>query len=352
MRRTIVFALVSLLAAAPVLPCSTLVIARDGDVVFGRNYDFETGGGLVLLNQRGLMKTNYAGSKSWISKYGSVTFNQFGREYPMDGMNEAGLAIGLMWLDGTVYPAPDTRPSFSVLEWIQYQLDRYATVAEVLEHASDVRIRRGGTPLHYLIGDATGAAATIEFLNGELVVHTGATLPTANLTNDTYDSSVAYLRSRKSIPSGTGSLERFARTAMLMPKVDAKSTLSDATLSILGQVAQPGGTRWSVAYDLTHLQIAWKTSESPQRKTLRLADVDFSCTEPMLMIDANTPWAGDLTTSLQPYSPTADLDLMVKSYAETSFLRDTPRQDIEADLAHGNASLCRHPSRHYRAVSH
>jgi len=352
MRRTLVFALVSLLAATPLLPCSTLVIARNGDVIFGRNYDFETGDGLVLVNQRGLMKTSYARTKSWTSKYGSVTFNQFGREFPMDGMNEAGLAIGLMWLDGTVYPAPDDRPSFSVLEWIQYQLDNYATVAEVLEHANEVRIRRGGTPLHYLIGDSTGAAATIEFLNGELVAHTGSTLPTANLTNDSYDSSVAYLRSRKSMPGGTGSLERFARTAMLMQKVDARSTLSDSTLSILDQVAQPGATRWSVAYDLSRHEIAWKTRESTQRKTLRLADIDFSCTAPMLMIDANTPWSGDLTTQLQPYSATADLDLMIKSYAETSFLRHTVREDIEADAAHGNASLCSTPSRHWRAVSH
>ena len=107
----------------------------------------------------------------------------------MDGMNEAGLVVALMWLDGTVYPAEDARPSFSVLEWIQYQLDNYGSVSEVLAHADEVRVR-GGTPLHYLVGDASGSAATIEYLAGRLVVHTGSTLPTANLTNNTYESSL------------------------------------------------------------------------------------------------------------------------------------------------------------------
>ena len=40
-------------------------------------------------------------------KYGAIFFNQFGREFPMGGMNEAGLVVELMWLDETVFPSPD-----------------------------------------------------------------------------------------------------------------------------------------------------------------------------------------------------------------------------------------------------
>ena len=351
MHRTIALALVLLLAASPLLPCSTLLITRDGDVVFGRNYDFEIGDGLVLVNQRGLVKTSLARTRTWTSRYGSITFNQFGREFPMDGMNEAGLAVALMWLDGTVYPAPDSRPQLGVLEWIQYQLDNYATVAEVIEHANEVRIVRGGTPLHYLIGDATGAAATIEYLDGQLVVHTGSSLPTANLTNSTYDSSVEYLRGRRSIPSGSGSLERFARTAMLMQRADAATPLQNSALSILEEVAQPNWTRWSVAYDLPRGELTWKTLSSPRRKSLRLADVNFACTEPMMMIDANTPASGDVGAALQLYTPAANLNLMIGSYAGTSFLSATPREDIEATAAHSEASHCA-GRRPWRGVSH
>ena len=43
-------------------------------------------------------------------------------------MNEKGLVVELMWLDGTTYPQPDERPSVGVLQWIQYQLDNYSTI--------------------------------------------------------------------------------------------------------------------------------------------------------------------------------------------------------------------------------
>ncbi len=202
----------------------------------------------MLINRRGLVKRSYSGTASWISRYGSVTFNQFGREFPMDGMNEAGLVVALMWLDGTVYPPADERPSFGVLEWIQYQLDNYGSVGEVLVHADEIRIR-SGTPLHYLIGDATGAAATIEYLAGRLVVHSGSALPTANLTNNTYESSLAYLRSQRSMPGGSGSLERFARTAMLMQRTNMVKPQRDQAMSVLDNVAQPDWTRWSITYE-------------------------------------------------------------------------------------------------------
>jgi Penicillin V acylase and related amidases len=43
----------------------------------------------------------------WISKYGSITFNQSGREFPHGGINEKGLVIEQMWLDEAAYPEMD-----------------------------------------------------------------------------------------------------------------------------------------------------------------------------------------------------------------------------------------------------
>jgi penicillin V acylase-like amidase (Ntn superfamily) len=39
----------------------------------------------------------------WVSRYGSVTFNQYGCENPTGGMNEAGLVVEQMWLDESAY---------------------------------------------------------------------------------------------------------------------------------------------------------------------------------------------------------------------------------------------------------
>ena len=69
--------------------CTTFCVKVGDTVIFGRNYDFEIGGGALIVNPRGLRKTGFLPrGPAWTSSYGSVTFNQFGRDFPMGGMNE------------------------------------------------------------------------------------------------------------------------------------------------------------------------------------------------------------------------------------------------------------------------
>jgi penicillin V acylase-like amidase (Ntn superfamily) len=339
--RIAILAVTLLMAAFPAFPCTTFCLARDGEVLFGRNYDFEIGQGYVMTNRRGVQKASMAGTLSWVSRYGSVTFNQWGREFPMDGMNEAGLVIALMWLEGSEYPR-DGRPSLRVLEWIQYQLDNYASVDELIAHAEETRIS-GGTPLHYLIADATGDAATIEYLGGRLVVHTGASLPTAALTNDRYDSSVEYLGrfsgfgGTRSAPSGTSSLDRFARASMLMRSSEASV---DAAMSILERVAQPGGTRWSVVYDARRREISWVSDRNRNRKSIRFSEIDLACSAEAKMIDIHSRLGGDVSDRLDEYSAAVNRQLVVSSYATTSFTRDDDPRWAEDDAAHAESFQC------------
>ncbi len=75
-------------------------------------------------------------------------------------------------------------------------------------------------------------------------------------------------------------------------------------------MAQPGWTRWSIVYDITSHEVQWKTESSPARKLIRFSDVDFSCAAAMKMADV-------ATDALTDYSPQANLELMVRSYAGT-----------------------------------
>ncbi|HEX8152968.1 MAG TPA: linear amide C-N hydrolase, partial [Thermoanaerobaculia bacterium] len=171
----------TLLAADAASACTTFCTRG----LFGRNYDFEIGYGMVLVNKRGMVKVATTPKPAkWTSRYGSVTFNQFGRDVPTGGMNEAGLVVELMWLDGTRYPKADARPEVGTLEWIQYQLDTAGSVAGVLANMKHVRIAERGVPLHYLVADKTGDVAAIEFLGGEVVVHRGESLRVPVLAND------------------------------------------------------------------------------------------------------------------------------------------------------------------------
>ena len=339
--RRIALAILLTAIAQSAFPCTTLCLARDGEVLYGRNYDFEIGQGYVMTNRRGVLKTSVAGTLNWTSRFGSVTFNQWGREFPMDGMNEAGLVVALMWLDETVYPNDD-RPSLSVLEWIQYQLDNFGTVAELLSRAEETRIR-GGTPLHYLIADATGDVATIEYLQGRLVVHRGSNLPAAVLTNDTYERAMSNLHQyggfggNRGMPRSTSSLDRFTRTAMLMRGSEATV---DGVFDILSSVAQPNWTRWSVVYDARRREISWVSEGNAARRTLRVNALPLDCAAEAKMLDIHSSLSGDLTDRLEAYSATRNRDLVVGSYAQTSFTRDQPARYALEDAAHAESFSC------------
>jgi len=99
----------------PSLACTTFCLKNRGEVLFGGNYDWMIGDGLVFVNKRGVAKQATVEESEhqaqWVSKYGSVTFNQYGRENPMGGMNEAGLVVEVMWLAETEYPKEDARPT-------------------------------------------------------------------------------------------------------------------------------------------------------------------------------------------------------------------------------------------------
>src|SRR5437667_8641271 len=149
--------------------CTTFCLVGKGEVLFGRNYDWTIGDALVLVNKRGVAKTATIGDSAnpakWVSKYGSVTFNQYGRENPTGGMNEIGLVVEEMWLDETEYPKDDSRPTVGTQEWIQYLLDNSATTTEAVKSAERVRIVTD-VKVHYLVSDKAGNTASWGFVGG------------------------------------------------------------------------------------------------------------------------------------------------------------------------------------------
>src|SRR5262249_22522634 len=152
----------------------------------------------------------------WISNYGSITFNQYGKEFPMGGMNEKGLVVELMWLDGSKFSEPDDRPSLQVLQWIQYQLYQNSKIWEVIGSDKIIRIGSHGTPIHFLVADASGNAATVEFLNGKMVVHTGKELPFPVLTNSTYEESLKKTKGSDHQSFADNSIDRFSKACNLV----------------------------------------------------------------------------------------------------------------------------------------
>lgn len=312
--------------------CTTFCLKKNGEVLFGKNYDWMVGDGLVFVNKRGVAKVSNAEDRAnpatWVSKYGSVTFNQYGRENPSGGMNEAGLVIELMWLDETQYPKADARSTVGTLEWIQYQLDNSATVAEVIVNSDKIRIS-SLVPLHYLVNDKAGNTATIEFLNGQLVAHRGETLPVAALANDTYAKSVDYSKTTSLEKARTNrSLDRFVRAAQKTSNFD-KQTRSESesinyAFEILSSVAQERSTQWSIVYDQKRGKIHFRTLRTPQIKTIDTKAFDYSCGTAVKVFDMNARQSGDVTAKFTDYTRRANRDLIERSFNGTDFLKIVP----------------------------
>jgi choloylglycine hydrolase len=333
MKRTVHFLLASTLASVllstTALGCTTFCLKNRGEVLFGKNYDWMIGDGMIFVNKRGVSKVSSEEENParWVSKYGSVTFNQYGWESPSGGMNEEGLVIELMWLDDTQYPEPDARPTIDVLEWIQFNLDMAATADAVVANAATVRIA-SAVKLHYLVSDRYGNSATIEFLNGQLVAHTGTRLPFAALANDTYARSVDYATKKAVARSTESSLDRFSRAAIKTKEFEMRSTSEkdavDFAFEMLGDVAQKNSTQWSIVYDQRRGRIYFRTRKRAELRSIDTAGLDYSCSTPVKVLDVDLKESGDITGEFRNYTREANRDLIERAFSGTDFLKNVP----------------------------
>lgn len=321
--------------------CSTFVL-KDGSIqVFGRNYDWGLDDALIMVNKRGCLKrsTNRPeenGEKAvWTAKYGSVTFNQYGRELPMGGMNEVGLVVEAMALSETRYPEADDRPYLgSASQWRQYLLDTCATVAEVIASEGKIRIsnKASGPGTHVLVLDKSGNCATVEFLNGRTAVHTGKDLPVAVLTNDTYAKSLRYLRdSSPPLFDAYSSIKRFITAAKRNQSCQAETTdqLVEFAFGTLAVVAS-ARTQWRIVYDNINMQVHFRTRVNHKLRRINYSNFDFSSKTPVQILDVNADLSGDVTGHFSDYTYQSNRNLIGRSYRKTSFLSRIPEERLDA----------------------
>ena len=329
-----VVVIVSILAvfANLAVACTTFCFMNNGEWIYGRNYDWYTEHCLIMVNKRGVAKTAITQDNpaQWVSRYGSVTFNQYGREFPLGGMNEAGLVVEMMWLDQTEYPEPDSRKGLSVLQWIQYQLDNFSTVDEVIGTNDAVRITQRSAPLHFLVCDRTGKAAVIEFLRGEMVKDTGSDLPVSALANSTYASSLRLYgafdgENKEPFLSANISLKRFIWAARGIEQWGPETGVSpvDHAFSILDKVTVDF-TMLSIVYDVRENRVYYHCQSNPDIRVIECNEFDYSCDTPVKMLDIVAGKAGNVTDKFVDYTYEANYDLINKSYSDTEFLRGTP----------------------------
>jgi penicillin V acylase-like amidase (Ntn superfamily) len=328
--------------SAPAVACTTFVIGKGANRLFGKSFDFTFGDGYLMVNKRGMAKSSYPSQlpgengrpARWISKYGSVTFNQYGREFPMGGINETGLIVESMMLKGTEYPLPDSRPYIAgALLWGQHILDTCASAEDVSKSDAKVRISLDaskGSQVHFLVLDRRGNAAVIEFLDGRMVVHREDTLPVIALTNSRYESAVAYWKHRSfPAPDEWSSIHRFVTAANLTGYdvlIKPGSNLNFA-FDVLTAVTWVG-TRWSIVYDNQKMNIHFRTDMNPKIRMIDIKQVDFSCKTLVKVLNINAERSGDVTRDFVDYTPVLNMDLV-----KTSFEKLKPIVSVPPEVA-------------------
>lgn len=329
------------------LACTAFVLDNGTSPVIGFNFDYGAGAGLVMVNKRGFSKVavpnpNEPDAKlaTWTSKFGSVTFNYVSREFPGLGMNEAGLVIEALMLKEGKYPESDSRAIlYGPTQWVQYQLDNFSTVEEVIASDKNVRISKiqsGGIPDHFLVSDATGNCASIEFIDGKMVCHTGDTMPAKVLTNSLYDKSVKFFKLFDgfggSLPIRLSSIlikcfrnpfnnaiPRFVCAADMVKNFGAQTSepAVDYAFDILSSVVEPthsyGPTQWSIVNDVHNGRIYFRTHTNNKIRQIDFNAFDFSCTTPVKVLNLNDDLSGDVTNNFVDYTDQMNRDLLKSS---------------------------------------
>ncbi len=177
-------------SALPSLACTSLVFkAQDGTGIYARTMEWgasDLKSELVLVPHSTSFASALGDGKtgmSWKNSYGFVGVNAAGLPYATDGMNEAGLTVGVLFYPGFAQfqePSPNQlATTISSVDVANYLLSNFKTVEEVRQAMPKVRVVRNaeiekafGTPIpiHHIVTDAAGASMVIEYTNGALTM--------------------------------------------------------------------------------------------------------------------------------------------------------------------------------------
>jgi len=313
------------------LACTTFCLDNENRPIYGRNFDWWLGNGQIIINKRGVAKIaisdqpdDVGNRLGWVSKYSSATFNLFGREFPLGGMNEAGLVVESMMLDKTQYPPKDSRPEIMIYQWIQYQLDNFSRIEDVIASDSKMRIQSSrDSKLHFLICEQSGICATIEFIGEELIYHTNEQMPVKTLTNSAYADSLSYWR-KEELPKSdkNKSVERFILSANMVKDYDphATNTPIEYAFNILKKVEHDSfETQWSIVYDIAALTIHFRTYGNKKIRYFDLNSFDFACSTPVKVMDMGIDLSGDISDKFIDYSYQANRNHIRNVYLKSYF---------------------------------
>lgn len=291
------------------LACTRILYqGQDGNIITARSMDWkhDMGSNLYIM-PRGMERNGEAGPNSvrWVAKYGSVVTTAY-EVSTTDGVNEAGLYAGVLWLTESQYPkfAAGSKPGLTIAAWTQYVLDNFANVAEAVAALKDepftlvtdnVPGQDRLTTLHLAISDASGDSAVFEYINGRQVIHHGKQYQV--MTNSpTYDQQLALnaywqqIGGTVMLPGTNRASDRFARASFYVNAIPQKAAPDESlasVFSVIRNVSVPLGlstpdqpeissTRWRTVFDHKRKLYFFESAITPNTFWVDMKKIDFS----------------------------------------------------------------------------
>lgn len=294
--------------------------------MLGKNFDWTFDKGYIIKNLKNTTKvayfTHHGTSASWTSKYGSITFNQNGKEMPYGGMNEKGLVVEMLWLEDTRFNISEDKTYLNELEWIQYQLDNFQTVDEVVANVETLKIYPIKGKIHYILADTNGKSVIIEYLDGKPMVYEKEANACQAITNKSVAFSEKYIDNIQGIrQNNTSEIYRYHQLENQIKKLQNPSDFSEKTaFQLLERVNIPKGdfkTVWSIVYNIENKSIAFYSHKNKEIKQINLNNIDFEQGLSFFNINQNKETL--LDNKLQPFSEKVNFEMVSASLTHLGF---------------------------------
>jgi hypothetical protein len=157
---------------------------------------------------------------------------------PFDGMNERGVAIGMMAIDHAEPPFDPAKKTIGEIEVLRLVLDYAKSTEHAIELIKKYNVRMETPPIHYLIADSSGHSAVIEFVNNKMIVMRNS---------ESWQVSTNFIIHGSGAPLNV-SCWRYNRAYNTLKENKGKLTTQEA-MNLLQSVSQ-SSTIWSMVYQM------------------------------------------------------------------------------------------------------
>jgi hypothetical protein len=232
--------------------CSTVAVRTPGDkMFFGRNLDWLHDACLILrVHKNGIPTSVSVIDLHYLNLDRDDLENTsllerlpllFAPYYVQDGMNQHGVAVADMSVDGVEVPHDGARPNVLHSTVMRLILDYARSTEEAIEILKQYNIFFVATTCHLMIADASGKSAVVEFIDGKVEVTHG---------KDYWQVCTNHQICGTSEEDSDATCDRYRAASEQLAQASAAAGMDDV-MRIMESVSKENWTMWSSVYDLS-----------------------------------------------------------------------------------------------------